>query len=283
MRYFLTNFARWEAYTGIENSELMILASKSSVIEADLKSFIQSNLLLWDKAETRNRPLNHLSYPTHGNQSGFMVDNEFVGLGSLFSNFYGEKIIQALGENGNKILEVGGGFGKLFSFIKKNTGDKSLKYIDLDIPEILCCASYYLMKSNPDCRVALFGEHPDISTAIQNAYFVLYPNWAIMDLPDNCADIFINKNSLGEMGPKAAQTYIKESAKRVSQIWFLNHEFMQNSFENGKTSLLNREYNIPSDFELISRYPDTGHLLYNGLISDIYAYHYVHKSKFTEP
>jgi len=276
--YFLTNFGRWESYTGIETTTLLNLAQKSSVVAAEVSSYIGKNLFIWDKAEANGRNLSHLSYPRYGNQAGFMIDDVFVGLGSVFNNFYGDFIARLLTKNENNILEVGGGYGKLFTFIEKNLENKkSLQYIDLDIPEVLCCASYYLMKSFPNRRFALFGEHSNISEAISEADFILYPNWSIRELPDQCADIFINKNSLGEMEPEVAQLYIEEATKRVNQVWFLNHEFERNQFENGHYSLINSEFNIPENFTLSSRIPDPAYITHQGITGDIYQYHYVRK------
>ena len=42
----------------------------------------------------------------------------------------------------------------------------------------------------------------------------------------------------------------------------MNHEYFRNSFEDGKQSLINEEYNKDGKFKELIRYPDLGHLVY---------------------
>ena len=61
----------------------------------------------------------------------------------------------------------------------------------------------------------------------------------------------------------------------------MNHETFRNKFENGSSSLINDEYPITSDFELIFRRPDFGHIInqnsYLDFDSDIFVYLYKQK------
>ena len=54
------------------------------------------------------------------------------------------------------IAELGGGYGRLFYFLSQHFSE--FTYIGIDLPEILCCASYYLMLAFPDKRFLLYGE-----------------------------------------------------------------------------------------------------------------------------
>ena len=44
----------------------------------------------------------------------------------------------------------------------------------------------------------------------------------------------------------------------------MNHEYFRNSFKEGKKSLINQEYNKDGIFKELIRYPDLGHLTYEG-------------------
>ena len=61
----------------------------------------------------------------------------------------------------------------------------------------------------------------------------------------------------------------------------MNHEYFRNSFENGKRSLINEEYNKNGKFKELIRYPDFGHLTYesNKLNFDNNIFFYIFKKK----
>ena len=59
-------------------------------------------------------------------------------------------------KNNSKILEIGGGYGKLAYYLLKNISNYT--YIDLDIPETLTLASYFLSKSFPNKKNLFYGE-----------------------------------------------------------------------------------------------------------------------------
>ena len=47
------------------------------------------------------------------------------------------------------------------------------------------------------------------------------------------------------------------------QIFFsMNHEYYRNHFNDGKKSLINKEYNLDGKFKEIIRYSDFAHLIY---------------------
>ena len=56
----------------------------------------------------------------------------------------------------NKIIELGGGYGKLAYYLLKNISNYT--YIDLDIPETLTLASFFLSKSFPNKKNLFYGE-----------------------------------------------------------------------------------------------------------------------------
>ena len=80
------------------------------------------------------------------------------------------------------------------------------------------------------------------------------------------------------MEPIVAKNYLKH-IHRISKYFFsLNHEFIKNQFQNGKSSLINKEFNLDEKFKVLIRHPDLGHLTFENntinLDSDIFFYLY---------
>ncbi len=277
MAYFLSNFGRWDKYIGIESTDVMVRAQGFSFVRKRLINFISQLMRWWNNAETEGRPLSALSYPRHGNQAGFMVDGEYVGIGSIGSDYFSKIITGALPDDSSRVLEVGGGYGKLFYFLTQRMKHKDFKYIDLDLPEVLCCAAYYLIKTFPEKKIILYGEYDNLVSAVNDTDILLIPGWEVVNLPQNTADIFINKNSLGEMAPETVRTFVRECAKRSSAIWHQNHEYFKYNFSDGSQSLVNSEYPIPDNFELIHRSLEPlGSILQPGGME---IYEYLYKKK----
>ena len=86
----------------------------------------------------------------------------------------------------------------------------------------------------------------------------------IEKIEEDSIDISINKNSLGEIDPDSAKNYINHIHRTSKYFFSMNHEYFRNSFEEGKKSLINQEYNKDGMFKELIRYPDFGHLTYEG-------------------
>ena len=276
--YFLKNFGSWPKYTGIEHSTLIDELSSSSISRKKLYRMFDNLLNFWAQHEQGDRPLEAISYPRYGNQSGVEVDGTFVGIGSVPNDMRASVIVNLLsGINRPVIAEVGGGYGKLFYFISKRI--KDFCYVDFDLPETLSLASYYLMKIFPDKKFLLFGEENLSKDSIDKYDFILMPSFCIEELPSNSVDLFINANSFGEMSPETTKKFVNHIERTTfGWYWHMNHEFLRNDFNDGSKSLINSEYK-PSEklFKLISRFMDVGHAIYKGGFdykNDIYCYIY---------
>jgi hypothetical protein len=102
---------------------------------------------------------------------------------------------------------------------------------------------------------------------------------SIEKLKDNSIDLFLNKNSLGEMKPDLATHFINNICRATNFFFHMNHENTKNIFEKNIRSLINSEYPVNNKkLKLLFRYPDLGHLLYTGKLdfvnSDIFMYLY---------
>lgn len=283
--YFLQNFGVWPIYTGIESAMLIRELSGSTLSRRKLYGMFNALLTFWEKHERKGRDLSCLSYPRHGNQSGVMLDETFMGVGSVFSDVH-SSVLSNLIKNTNRpiIGEIGAGYGKLISFVSKKIND--FCYMDFDLPETLCCAAYFLIKTFPEKKFMLFGEDEFSIESLKSYDFILLPSFCIEKMPEFSVDLWMNQNSLGEMAPETTKHFI-EQIERTGRAWFwhMNHEFIRNYFNENSSSLLNQEY-FSSDnvFKIISRYMDTGHGIYQGgfdYMSDTYCYVYQHASHLT--
>ncbi|NJL53845.1 putative sugar O-methyltransferase [bacterium] len=276
--YFLANFGTWKEYTGVE-SGVLLRQAKTLLDQKELEHNILLNQLkLWKWLTGDRYSLKRLTYPMWGNQAGAYIDGTFIGIGSFFNDVYGEIIERLFNGMERPILgELGGGYGKLARFSLRHLD--CFCYVDFDLPETLCLASYYLMKTYPDKHALLYGEEKLNSSSVHSYDLIFMPSWEIESLVEDQIDIFINKNSLGEIEPTAACNYVAQISRATKRYFFhMNHEFIRNHYDDGSSSLLAYEYPVPSEkFTLLMRYPDIGHTLYKGFVdygADIFFYLY---------
>src|SRR5207248_361128 len=115
-------------------------------------------------------------------------------------------------------------------------------------------ATYFLLKSFPSRSALLYGEG---EIDIDAHDLVLMPPWALHELPPRSVDLFVNKNSLGEMDGDAARNYVQLIAERARYFFHMNHERFRNDFGDGRRSLVASEYDLPGDaFKLLFRLPE---------------------------
>ena len=275
--FFLQNFGNWNRYLGIEEQILIKKYSNNIFLKRFLKDQIfQGQYKLW-KYINQDDDYSNLNFQRYGNQNGAFIGDSFVVIGSFFNHIYAKMIANFLNKDKkNLIIDLGGGYGKLGYYILKNT--KNSTFIDFDIPETLVLASYYLSKCYPNKKNFFYGEENFNAKTLLNYDLVFLPPWEIEKIENNSIQLTINKNSLGEMEPDTAKNYLNH-IHRISKYFFsLNHESFRNKFDNGKKSLINREYNEHGAFKELFRYPDLGHLTYENnkinLENDIFFYLY---------
>ena len=260
--FFLQNFGNWDSYLGIENQLLIKKYAKNPL----LKKFLSNEVFygqkqLWDYFNQKKYTLSDLSMPRFGNQNGALIENNFVVFGSFFNFIYADIIKKYLKTNDhNMIADLGAGYGKLAYYVLKD--QNKYTFLDFDIPETLVLASYYLSKCFPEKKVFFYGETEFRNDLMKNYDLIFLPNWEIEKIEKNTFNMFMNKNSLGEMEPDPAHNYLKLIHKTSKYFFSMNHEFFRNKFDNGNFSLINSEYNTNVKFNELIRYPDIGHLLY---------------------
>lgn len=280
--YFLANFGTWKTYHGLESNVLIRDNMTSLIRRRYLKNVIFYNQLkIWKRFYNNRKPLSALTYPTYGNQAGAYLDRMFVGTGSFFNEIYGSILSGIIHDIERPVVaDLGAGYGKLAYFTLRDRA--RFAFIDFDLPEPLCLAAYYLMHVWPQKKVLLYGEE-DYSPAAHRQYDMIFmPSYEITKVGPSSVDLFINKNSLGEMGREAAAHYIAEIAKATNYFFHLNHEIESPVYTNHERGLLGFEYPVPMEtFRLLFRYPDIGQMLYQGgldLTMDQFLYLYERKT-----
>jgi hypothetical protein len=276
--FFLSNFGSWKQYHGVESTTLIRDNMKTLIGRRYLKNVIYfNNFKKWQWIYNSRKPVSCLSYPTHGNQSGAYINKSFVGINPFFNEIYGSILSGLLDDVERPVIaELGAGYGKLAYFTLRDMSDSC--YVDFDLPETLCLAAYYLMKSWPKKKVLLYGEEEYSEKSHSQYELIFMPSYEIENIGQNSIDLFINKNSLGEITREAAANYVHHISSSTKYFFHMNHDVFPNIYSDDSPGLLGHEYPVPKDkFKLLFRYPDMGHITYNGFIDysmDIFLYLY---------
>jgi putative sugar O-methyltransferase len=279
--YFLANFGAWEKQTGIGESWVF---SRLKASDRKRKHFEQHKMAQliqwWETFESNGRSLSALTIPRFGNQGGALVDGHSILPESIFSEINARLLAGFVDQARPVIGELGGGFGRLCYFLKQQIPEST--YVEFDLPELLCCASYYLMMSFPEKRFLLYGEGELTRESLSEYDFVLRPSFEIDRLHDSSIDLFINENSLGMVPPDACRLFVKEICRSAKAFWHRNHEVRRNPIEEGTTTLVNREYPVDRDlFREVVRYCDVARLVGHDrsrIKSDMYWYYFRRKN-----
>lgn len=285
--FFLANFGTWKEYTAVESSRLIHDAMKSSLKKKHLENdLFYKQLEFWQWFYNNQKDISALSYPRYGNQAGAYIDGVFVGAGSFFNEIYGSLLKNLINEIGHPVIaEIGAGYGKLAFFLLRNCD--RFTFIDFDLPETLCLASYYLMKVFPNKHALLYGEDQYSLDSHAKYDLIFMPPWEIEKVGSSSVDLFINKNSLGEMEKSAVENYIKWIAQATRYFFHMNHDVIPANVSDQATGLRGYEYPVPENFKLLFRYPDLGHFLFHegrpDYRMDIFVYLYERDSHHIRP
>lgn len=169
---------------------------------------------LW-KSWTGNRfPLAALAGPEIGNPYGALIDGVLIRIAAEYQHFYAQEIARLLGTaKTGTVMEIGGGFGGTAYYLIRDC--PGVKYINFDVPETIALASYFLLKSFPKLRVALYGEAPGDSD------IVLMPSCELSRMRGNSVDVTFTSNVLRDMSVPVAGEYIHHII-RVTRSHILN-------------------------------------------------------------
>lgn len=250
----LNNFFRNKCATGlfglnmdIENNSLG--DEVHPTLAKDFFNDCLHRLELWLELTEYRTPVQALCSPEIGNPPGFYVDEHFIRAGSDYQHYY-STIISRILKNSNKpsVLEIGGGFGGMAYFLLRDS--PNLTYIDVDIPENLALASFYLLSAFPDKKFALYGEIDIDNLNPLEWDAILLPNFALKKIPSGSIELFFNSYSLSEMSLETVHEYFKHIDRITKKyIYHVNHTKGKSTVNSSKFPI-NRER-----FDLISKAP----------------------------
>jgi SAM-dependent methyltransferase len=111
-----------------------------------------------------------------------------------------------------KVLEVGGGFGRLAEFLSL-VGGRQMQYLNIDaVPVSLMYCYQYLKSRFPQRKVMMFSPDQDLASGFD---FLVVPAWHVDKLPLLTFDLGINVESMQEMSQELVDFYLDYLDKKV--------------------------------------------------------------------
>jgi len=196
-----------------------------------------------------------------GNPYGLYVEGKFVRTGADYQYYYADQVNKLLNDKRDHtvVAELGGGIGGFAHFLLK-ARSSGLTYINLDLPEILCIASYQLLNLFPEKNIVLYGEIENINTQSLSGYDIaLLPCFVVETLATDSVDVVFNSYSLAEMDAPTIENYAKQFS-RICRHAILHVNHVRNSlvsandfpFDAEKFLLVSKtraEWNIGRDLQ----------------------------------
>jgi putative sugar O-methyltransferase len=178
---------------------------------------------LWKKLAGKNAKTDSLISPDIGNPFGFIYEGKFIRSGADYHHHYARQISDIVNTcKSNVVLELGGGFGGMAYYLLKE--NQKIKYINLDLPENMALASFYLLSALPEKNIALFGEVNIETEDLEKYDAILLPNYEFKSIKSNAVALAFNSYSLAEMSEDTIKYYISEFSRTVCDyIFHINH------------------------------------------------------------
>lgn len=173
---------------------------------------------------------------------GLEVDDKIVSPDSPRHLYFAQK----LQKFDSDILEIGGGYGGVIYFLLKLGFSKT--YYDVDIPETLYIAYYFLRKNNVKCK---FVVNSDFDFEPGTVYLV--PHFLFDQMQERMQfDCFFNANSLSEMDINHVNNYFKIiNYKRPDHILHCNSNYL--AFPNSERHIEILGKNLPIDHSIYDK------------------------------
>lgn len=223
----------------------------------------------WLTSIGKTMPITALKAPDVGNPYGCFIDGNFYRAGCDYQHYYATMIGRLVRSKQHTFaLEIGGGFGGMaYYLVRDNPG---LTYIDMDLPENMALAAFFLLSGCPDKKIALYGEVNLATDDLSQYDAVMLPNFALKEIKDNSIDLCFNSYSLSEMPMNTVAAYMGHFNRISSKfIYHINHTTVGSSKAD--------EFAIDYEkFELISRAPAIWGKACNPLMDE---YEFLYKNK----
>lgn len=187
------------------------------------------------KEVTGKEPI--LTYPLVGNPAGLYLDGRVIPIEAIRFYYCATQMLLLVEDLSNPVIcEIGGGNGGQVYAVMANS-KRPITYIDMDIPEMLVLASYFLMTALPEKRFFLYGEGEVDSTNLMNYDIAMVPYFRMPGLGNQTVDLFFNQRSFGEMDSKNVTEYLRQ-IERICRgyLFHINHSKKFRFEENGEKS-----------------------------------------------
>ena len=163
-------------------------------------------------------------------------------------------------DRGVKIIEIGGGYGRLAIFFLLLFG-KNCHYVNVDfVPTSLAFSPQIIGQLFPHLKV---GGILDTSNNIEDYNYISLPAWNINKIKSKSYNLGVNIHSFQEMKNKSTKFYIKQLAKAISHSgylyvinnppelndWYTEHDYY--GFEKYFDDYITRKYPIGADWKKI--------------------------------
>ena len=176
-----------------------------------------------------------LTYPMVGNPAGLYHDGKVIPTEAIRFYYCATQMLLLLEDAYHPVIcEIGGGNGGQTYAVLSNS-DRIMTYLNLDIPEMLVIATYFLMVAFPQKRFLLYGEGRLDSSTLKKYDIVLIPHFVMPQLGDDTVDLFFNQRSFSEMDGKTVREYLHQ-IERICRRYFMhiNHNMKFTWDEDGK-------------------------------------------------
>ena len=216
----LANMFRDEITYGLISSSYRDLDSLKG--RKGLENHILLDLDAWHEFADQNRGgIKNLDTPRVGNSYGLMIEpNILISVDNPRHDYFALKLIRlglSLKKDKFTLLEIGGGYGGLCYQIFRRT--KKVRYINVDLPESLYLAYYFLRKSMPKKQIKwVFDGLTENNLKEGSIFFV--PAQTAKKITCK-VDVVFNCHSLSEMSKKAVNGYM-QMIDRWSPLFFLH-------------------------------------------------------------
>lgn len=150
-----------------------------------------------------------LVFPHAGNPWGVVIDGVLAAPQSYRFHHQASRALDLVADVDRPVvLEIGGGFGGMAMMLHRLAG-RPLTYVDLDLPETLTLAAYYLLAAQPHLRVLLHDPTEPLDRGATDDHdVVLAANFAIEGLTGHPVHLFLNAFSLSEMPAAVIANYL---------------------------------------------------------------------------
>lgn len=157
-----------------------------------------------------------------------------------FKHFYFAEQVKKL--NVETVAEIGVGYGGFAHYLLKDT---SIKYIGLDLPEILLLSSYYLLKGLPNKKFLLYGEKAS------DYDLALLPNFELSNLENESVDLFITTGTLSELSPQTIEKYLQEIDRICKRYFYFEAAAIPKKTLSGFSEIPVAQFPIPKTFHKV--------------------------------